>query len=973
MNQTKTFILGMAFTLGMLTMAIAQPATLRGKVTNGTTGEVLIGATILLQDANFAMKGGAYSDIEGSYTIKAPAGSYKLILTYIGFLADTLDITAAAGEVIFNETLLLEEAAETDEVIIEAKRSQASDLAFQRQKQNSVNAIDGVTFDLVQRTGDANVAAAVTRVVGVTVEGGKYIYVRGLGDRYSKTMLNGAEIPGLDPNKNTVQMDIFPSNLIDNVTIYKNFTPDLPGSFTGGLIDVRTKDFPDRLTIRASASVGFNPVASLRDDFIADELQSGEGLANTNANRDLPSIISEDLGGTIPSFPQTTQQLLGRGQQIEDATKSFQTSLSPVIRNSGLNQNYNFSIGNQYLLGNRPFGFIASLSYRRNFQFYENAQRNVWFQASTTADELTFSQSLTGNRGEDEILWGGLIKLSYKPTNNNKISFNFLHNQSGNAFGELYEGAFTSSGGDLTLQSRTTGYTARQIDVFQLQGDHALGGKETPDKFRIDWIVSRSFASQYEPDLRFFANEIDGGEFAIENGNGYPNPLRFYRNMMENNLDARLNFTLEVAGINTTKKTEIQFGGAYTNKNRDFTESRFELAAGNEAEDYNGSIADYTADDNLFDVTIEGNTVVDFFRGNYYIDRTLSTNIYEAFSTVAAGYGMVTLPIGEKWKFIGGARYENTNQEIVPEDSTVLDDFLVGVDTVAFPDLTPGLLQLNDVLPAANFIYQIQDNMNLRFGYSRTLARPNVVEMSPFLRQIDPVSPIIVGNPFLERTLIDNFDARWEWFFGLNELVSVSAFYKNFQDPIGLFQDFSTQNIRFRYDNLESALVYGTEIELKKNFGFISEGLQKLQFSFNASFIYSESPIDSAELAIISQFDPERTTRRLFGQSPYVFNGELAYIDKEELGLQASLSLNIFGPKLYAVGGVGPDIFEQPRPSLNFSLAKTIKNVVTVRFRANNILNPLYSFRQTYNGEEYIWDEYRRGSNFSLGASFRLN
>ncbi len=140
---------------------------------------------------------------------------------------------------IFNETLLIEENATTDEVIIEAKRNRASDVAFQKHKQTSVNSTDGVTFDLVQRTRDAN-AAAVTRVLGVTIEEGKYVSARGLGDRYSKTLLNAADLPGLDTNKDTVQMDIFPSNLIDNITVFKNFTSDFPRSFTGVLVDIHT-------------------------------------------------------------------------------------------------------------------------------------------------------------------------------------------------------------------------------------------------------------------------------------------------------------------------------------------------------------------------------------------------------------------------------------------------------------------------------------------------------------------------------------------------------------------------------------------------------------------------------------------------------------------------------------------------------------------------------------------------------------
>ncbi|MEO1451213.1 MAG: carboxypeptidase regulatory-like domain-containing protein [Bacteroidota bacterium] len=366
----------------------SQTGTVRGKVSGSADGEALVGATVrlLLGDA---IRGGAYTDVEGTYNIKAPVGTYSLIISYLSYISDTLtDVTVTAGDVVYNESLLLEENAVREDLVVDivAKRSEASETAFLAKKQNAINSIDGVTFDLVSRTGDANAAAAVQRVVGVSVEGGKYVFVRGLGDRYSKTMLNGAELPGLDPNRNTVQMDVFPSNLIDNIIVYKNFTPDLPGSFTGGLVDVRTKDFPAKFTLRASASLGYNTQASLRDDFLADPTYGGEALGFGNEIRDMPTYIAEDLGGGLPRLTAFTliSEVQRKGPQLDRAARSFQTSLAPQRRNSGLNQRYEVSAGNQHLFGkqqdwgNRSIGYIVGLSYRRNFSYFESGQRNQY-------------------------------------------------------------------------------------------------------------------------------------------------------------------------------------------------------------------------------------------------------------------------------------------------------------------------------------------------------------------------------------------------------------------------------------------------------------------------------------------------------------------------------------------------------------------------------------------------------------------
>ncbi|MEO0895402.1 MAG: TonB-dependent receptor [Bacteroidota bacterium] len=978
MNQIKHWILGAVLMFACLFTAHAQNATLRGKITDGSTGEVLVGATIQLQTMEGQIRGGAFSDIEGTYTVqpKVPAGQYRLVISFIGYLADTIDLTATAGQVVYNETLLFEEQVTTGEVIITARKTEAkSAVAFQKKQQNSVNAIDGVTFDLIQRTGDANVAAVTARVVGVTVEEGKYVSVRGLGDRYSLTMLNGAILPGLDPNKNTVQMDIFPSNLIDNVTVFKNFTPDLPANFTGGVVDIRTKDFPTSFTLEVRGSLGYNTQASLLDNFVGENLQDGENLAGLSDSRSLPSFISEDLNGALPTLPRTKAQLLLRGDQLETASRSFTSPLEPTFRNTGLNQNYNISIGNQHDIGKKggSFGYIASVSYRRNFSAFTDGIRKLYRQLSPGATILSAQASFTGDRSEDETLLGGLVKLSYKPVPNHKFSVNLMRNQSGNAYGEVFEGPFVTSGANITLQTRTSGYIQRIVNIYQGQGEHAFGPKDNPDAIKADWIVSRSVAEQNEPDLRFFANEIDGNEFDINDGNGYSNPLRFYRFLNDDNLDARVNIQFELPGINTTNKSLLKVGGAITQKNRSFTETRYELNKGDDAASFQGSLAEYLADQNLYSVDIinDGNDFENLFEGLYYSEETLGGNIFSGTDNVNALYGMITLPIGNRFKIITGARYESTDIAITPEDSTIYED-IINVDSTA----TPGQLDLDDILPALNLIFTPVENMNIRAGYSRTLARPSLLEIAPFIRTPYIGGPDVVGNGNLQRTLIDNIDLRWEWFFTFSEKVAVSVFYKNFTNPIGLAADFSTQNLRFRYINRDTANVFGTEIEVKKNFGFIDERLEKLQLGFNASFIRSEQTLNDQERRIRLEFDPNAlTTVPLFGQSPYVFNAELAYIDMgdDDSGIQASLSYNVFGPRLFSFGGVAPDIFEQPRPSLNFSISKRFGKMVNVRLRANNILNPKYQFTQTFLDTDYIFREYTIGASYSLGVTFRLN
>lgn len=970
-NICNLFTFLVFLSIGNLSYAQSE-GTARGKVVDGNTGESLLGATIRFLDQGM-VKGGAYSDIEGAYSVSLPAGSYQVIVSYISYADDTVEVSIREGAVSFTDHLLSEETAMIDGVDIVGKRSQASEVTLFNIKRTSVNTVDGVTLDQVRRTGDANVAAAMTRIVGVTVEGGKYVSVRGLGDRYSKTMLNGAELPGLDPNRNAVQMDMFPSNLVDGILVYKNFTPNLPGSFSGGLVDVRTKDFPNSLSLRVSSSVGFNTQASLKDNFIADPVTTGDILGFADPSRSIPTYITEDLGGTLPTRPVTLPQLEARGPLLDQASKSFQTRMAPTQRTSGLNQSYEFSVGNQHAIGGRPIGYIASLTFRRNFSFFENGVRNQYSLPGPSSTILDPEAKLTGSRGEDETVWGGLVKLSFKPWDTHKFSVNYMRNQSGSAFGEFFEGRYIVSGGDLNLQTRTAGYIERALQVTQLQGDHAFG-----DLLKADWIVSYSNAMQNEPDLRFFANEFQLNQLAdgqvdttyIIDDAAYDRPLRFYRELNEQDIDAKLNFTLDIPSIGTDKPSTLKFGGAYTTKDRSFSETRYEIFPGRNATDYSGSEDEYFAEEN-FGYTLsygDDGRFQGYEERLFYQDVTLRQNRFDAEQLIYAAYLMTESSIGERLKVVLGARFEGTEMYIFPEDSTLFDS-IIEEDSTA----TPGELSLKDFLPAANLIYSISEDMNLRLGYSRTLARPNIMEFSQFERLPFIGGPIYEGNPNLTRTLITNLDLRWEWFFSLTEMVSVSTFYKYFENPIELTQDFATQNLRFTYVNRESALVAGAEFEVKKNLSFLGDAFSKFQIGANASFIYSETPLTEEEILNIKTVDPTRSeTRPLFGQSPYVFNGELAYIDREDKGLTVSANFNVFGPRLFAVGGAAPDIYEQPRPSLNISASKDLGKGFSVRLRANNLLNPEYKFTQTFKEQEYFFRNNRIGRTFSLGVTYQV-
>lgn len=942
---------------------LAQNGIIRGTVADGESGEALLGATVIVfQDGQ--QKGGAYTDLEGKFNLKLPAGNYTIQTRFISYVTDTSAvITLAAGETKVMDVLMLPETAANEDLAVDivARKNQASNVTLFNKKRNAIQTMDGVTSELFQRTGANDAAAAVSQVTGVTVEGGKYVYVRGLGDRYSKTILNGAEIPGLDPNRNTVQMDLFPSNLIDNIIVYKTFTPDLPGSFTGGLVDVKTKDFPDKFTLNVSASSGYNPNANLNDNFIGDVEGSRDWLGMDDGSRDRPFIASENGNlTTIPNFDTDNEVK----QNIDEISKSFDKNWAPVVNPSGLNQSYRISVGNQYLFGekNRAFGFIASLSYNNSYRYIENQIENRWRNTSNAqigniANSLNSEINLAGPSAEHEILWGGLIKLSYKPSENHKVSFNYLHNQSGNNRARTLTGGIPKDDPAITFETRVVGFLERAIDVMQLQGEHAFA----EGKLKADWSASYAISSQNEPDLRFFSNSLieeDGVTNYDVDISIYPEPNRFWRELEETNGDFKLNF--ELPFLIKENESKLKFGGAYTFKDRTFMENRYNIALGSDAEGYEGDIADYFRDSNLgiVDTVTRGN-FTRYDLGLYYQDASEARNNYTGEQDITAAYVMGVLGLSDRLKVTVGARLESTFIETI-----------AGNDSI-------GRIEENDLLPALSGVFALNDKMNLRAGYSRTLARPTFREFAPFASFDFVNDALLVGNPNLQRTLVDNADLRWEWYPTFSELVSVSLFYKNFSNPIERVLDLRAQNPQFEFRNVDNGLAYGLEVELRKNFSFLAEGLRKLELGANVALINSRIDIAQQELEGIRAIDPTREARRpMFGQSPYTVNAELAYIDPEVTGLKISLNYNIFGERIAVVGGTDPNIFEQPRGLMNFTLSKTFKRF-TVTARARNILDPQYLFTQEYNPEgsnnnPFVFRSYRLGRTFTLGASFKL-
>lgn len=923
--------------------------TIRGQVYDGETGEPMPQAMVVIPELQGV---GAYADLDGNYSIEnVPPGTYTVRVTYVTYEDLAVQgVAVTAGEVELINLKMQTEESTTTEIIVESKQIKNTEGALLTLQRVAPVTLDGITSQQTTRNGDTDAASSLRRVTGVTVEGGRYVYVRGLGDRYNKTLVNGAQVPGLDPSRNSVQMDMFPTNIIDNVIIYKAFAPNLPGDFTGGLIDINTKDFPEKFTLQLSTSFAYNDQATFNDDFLLYEGSSTDWLGFDSGARDEP-----EFDGELPVQGGLYNSENPSDIETDRVTREFGGQMFPTRQNAFFDHSHQISVGDQIQLGKKPLGFIATLSYRRRFQFYDNGRESFFQRPGQQSTVLVNSYNFSDTRGEESVLAGALLTFSYKFSANHKLNLTYNHNHAGESSARYQNGTVNSDAIGQFRENRVMQYLERSIDAIQLRGEHYF---KNLGRAKVEWISSLVFMKQDEPDLRFFSNQYE----LDENGNRtqysintaqYDPPTRFFRNLNELNTDNRLHITVPVR-----KEVSLKAGGAYSAKLRVPFEERMYRYDGERLIGYGGNEEAYWAASNLGANYETGQWQL------YVKDQSDPRNTYDGTEQIVAGYVMGDIKPMKWLRFVTGVRVESTNSRV--ESAFQTADADVGV----------GEIETVDLLPCFNVIFSPKEDVNIRLNYGRTIARPIMREMALYSNFDFIGGYLISGNNDLNRTLIDNLDLRLEWFPQYNEIISISAFYKFFQDPIERAIDSTTTSNNayvLRYRNVDEAVVFGLEFEIKKHLGFIADPLKNFRVGLNTSLINSRIDIDEGELAAIRAVDPDAEDfRPMYAQSPYIVNANLAYIN-DTLGTSVTVNYNVFGQRLVEVGRTGtPNVYEQPRPRLDVNILQKINERWGVRVAAQNLLNPEYRFEQELSNETFTTRRFTVGRRFVLGVSYQI-
>ena len=984
--------------LGFLTHSLTAQETGRisGTLVDADTGQLIVSARVSLEGTDFATN----SDLNGVFRFRdIPVGTYTVFISKSGFRSGNVtDVAVVAGEVTHLELPM--NAAYSNIIELEAFTVTASDvqdtgiklLADRREAAAISDAIGSEDFS---RFGSGNAADAMSRVTGVSINDGKYVFVRGLGERYSNTLMNGISLPSADPNKKAVQMDLFPTGLLESIVTVKAFTPDKPGDFTGGSVDIQTKSFPDLYTMTISTSIGFNPNANLNEDFLGYDGGDTDLLGFDDGTRDLPGGVPSDpteWPGGVFDFAYQKETGEWPAEFFDRTTRKFTPIIAATPDKSFLNQGFSFDVGNSYYLWNDILaGFVFSLTYDHNYEYYDGGINARYEQSSISAgDELTPKYVYDDSVSVESAQIGLLTSFAIQPSTNHEFNLIYTLSQTGDDEARFQSGSNGASGSAIGAidEVRSIIYTERNINAIQLKGDSFFEGAGLD----LDWNVGLSNTSQDQPDVRMINNELfeDTGERILVKPNRAPR--RIWRSLTEDRWSVGLNLQWNIFEKDNLKRI-AKVGGYVQETTREFDEFGFIYQNG-----FGGAIFSNFEDAYSF-LNPEKIGIIDPNReplaalGNYITFNRSGIQSYEGEEEINAAYAMIDFEINSKWRTILGARQENTDLYVL-NTSDFFDD--------RFND-PEGDLNEKALLPAFHLIYKLTDSSNLRLAVTKTLARPTFREMAPY-RSYDSIDgDEFIGNQILVVTKVENIDLRYEWFPSDGEIVAVSLFSKDMEDAIeSSFREQGGSTI-LQYMNSNNGRVYGIELEFRKSLSFISEYLDG--FSINSNFTYTRSEVDITlgeriskapyygddipnDISIIG-FDTSDLTedqidratealintpdsRRLYGQPDIIMNASILY-ETTSSPFSASLNYNYVGKKIAQVSaGPTPDIYQKPRGQLDVIMHYAIGDTWNLKFAAKNLNDSAYE--AYYNTEKQeIHHSYQKGPSFSLGATYRFH
>jgi hypothetical protein len=829
------------------------------------------------------------------------------------------------------------QAIEVDGITVSAERERGSTAFLLDQRASSVSLMDAVGEAEISRSPASDAAEVAKRMTGVTVSDGKYVFVRGLGERYSQTSLNGSALPSPEPEKEVVPLDLFPSGFLESLTTQKSYTPDQPADFSGGSVQIKTKNFPNQLTFKVGVSTSFNSNSQFQDGFIRYDGGGRDWLGFDDGTRDIPSQAQALMGDVKDGgrLPSDEAGLISIGESLRDTELAF----APRFEDTPLNRSFDASVGGRTgLFDDGEFGFFVAGTYSDSYRRVDDEIERKWRTSAfdpETSNLATPNVDYAFERGTRNVSWGTVTNFTLKPNPNQQISLRATVSLNTDDEGRTYSGENGEDIGGMLRDERSR-FVQRLMLWGQLSGEHLL-----PWDSRLDWRATMARADRNEPFLREAIYVLDDGDDVYRLLDFTESARYFWSELTDDDMSAEVDWRLPFHLAD--REWSLKVGGAYRHRARDFGARRLNwLFLGNTVEDLDSSLSSGT---------VVGSNPGEV--GEFLISDVVEPgDIYAADDERVAGYAMLEIPVTSQLQAIVGARVETYSLAL---DSRTR----FGIDTtLASRDQT-------DIAPALNLVYSPRDEFKIRAALSHTVNRPEFRELAPFqfteatsLRQLK-------GNPELEPAEILGGDLRFDWFPSSGELISVGGFYKEMKNPIE--QVFvAAASSAYSFQNAEEATLYGLEMDVQLSAEHLARFLANLSFQGNFAWIDSEVTVVPGGI-----FLPTNLKRPLEGQAPYVLNLGLNYLPWE--GWEAGVFFNRFGERLTAAGGSGlPDIYEQPRNALDATISFPLPQGVRVKLKGTNLLDADYLFEQSANGITRTQRMYSTGRTFSVGFSYEF-
>ena len=908
------------FTLFICTISVAQnKGTISGVLTDKEmNNQSLPFANVLIKGTNIS----ANTDIDGKYSISVNPGSYTLIFSFLGYQTIEAPVTVKANETVtINQTLTSGEGYALKDVVVQSSSvNRQKESALLLEQKNAVDIKQSIGAQELSRKGVSDVAGAVTKTTGITKqEGTGNIFVRGLGDRYNSTTMNGLPIPSNDPEKKNIALDIFSTDIVEYVSIDKVYSSKLYGDFAGGNVDIVSKDYKGNGFFKIEMGSNVNTNALAEDDF---KLQKGIN----SFGFDNPSIPNSPL----TQYNYNTLQMDGK---------------APFAGSIGLSGGKSFNVGDQGKLS-----FFATANFGNEYTSIKNGSAKGSVNGAGVVNK-DFSSYTDMSYQTNST---GLFNVGYKINSANKINFNTLYINTSTQSKEEYYGYIVDIANNGNGLIRRFNYEKNSLWINQLLGDHKL-----TDRSKLNWGVSYNIIDGSMPDRvqNTFRNESTGYVLSTISR---PENNRYFQKLKEDELAANASVDYKF-----NKDSDSEFKGKFTLgatgriKNRNFEATQFNFQS-------NDGYRNFIVDPNNLDLFYNQQNLdngyfnISTFRGNSQISNALDPQTYDGKQTIFGGFVNTEYKLNPKLTAVLGLRLESVVQD-VDWDTQLGDIGSDKLDKLAF-------------LPSLTMKYELNEKQNLRLGFSKTYTLPQFKERALFV--YEEVLQVKVGNPYLYESDDYNLDIKWEMFPKSDELISFTAFGKYILNPMNEVTIASSSNDISYINTGDYGYVAGGEVEYRKQiFSFGETNAKKLTAGINASYLYSNQELNSEKVNNETdyQVDFTNTKSQFTGASDLLLNADLSYLTEwsnNEKSLNTTVAYSYFSDRINAIGTNGRgDLVDKAFGSLDFIAKTKLNKNLGLDFVVKNILDPKINRVQENSTGDINVLSYKKG----LGMSFKLN